>query len=79
MYFVITFITVKLTQCFFRTFHFEVYNILTLILNVYLTRFHFEVNNILGLCCVCGFFCCFFSSSCVLHAQYCQFLWIVHS
>jgi hypothetical protein len=31
------------------------------------------------LCCVCGFFLFFFSSSCVLHAQYCQFLWIVHS
>jgi hypothetical protein len=60
MYFVITFITVKLTQCFFRTFHFEVNNILTLIQNVYLTRFDFEVNNILGLCCVCGFFGFFF-------------------
>ena len=73
MYFVITFITVNV---FFRTFHFEVNNILTLIQNVYLTRFDFEVNNLLGLCCVCGFF---LSSSCVLHAQYCQFLRIVHS
>ena len=54
MYFVITFITVNV---FFRTFHFEVNNILTLIQNVYLTRFDFEVNNLLGLCCVCVFFC----------------------
>jgi hypothetical protein len=47
-------------QCFFRTFHFEVNNILTLIQNVYLTRFDFEVDILLGLCCVCVFFCFFF-------------------